>query len=196
MFSQIVPSSRNFGILVTLCYISIHCLRYTVCLSQSPVRGILAHMSAEHAGSEVIVGLSSEEDMFCLAVIEYSGNLGMAYQSVWPDTRAPLAQARELMLRSGIQERISELNGSIKDAALCTIESHLSELAVIRDLSKSMGNVKVALAAEQARGTVSGHYKSKGENTPDPVNATHLEKLASRLQNMLPAPQMVEVVNG
>ena len=125
--------------------------------------------------------LSTQEDSFCMAVIEYSGNLKAAFISAYGDcSSTPAAQAKILMQRPEIAARINELNSSIKESALITIESHLVELANIRDIAKALGAVKVALGAEEARGKVSGLYLGKMD-VPVAKDIDHLAALADRL---------------
>lgn len=107
--------------------------------------------------------LTTFEDTFVLAVIEYGGNLGKAYRSVWGDkVNNAAAKARMLMQKPEIIARITELTNAVFEGALMSLGSHLVELADIRDLAKVQGNLKVALNAEQSRGQVAGFYKEKG----------------------------------
>jgi hypothetical protein len=155
-------------------------------------------MDAQDVAAELIESLTSEEDLFCLSITEYNGNLGLAYTAVWPEAKSPLARAKQLFTQPRIQARLAQLAGAVQEHHLCSIESHMTELAIIRDMSKAMGNMKTAFSAEQARGTVAGFYRSKGENASVVVDNSHLEKLASRLTKMLPPPAFTEaiVVNG
>jgi hypothetical protein len=110
---------------------------------------------------DVLPALTSMEDSFCLMVIEYGGNLPRAYRAVYGDVTAPLARARELMARPEVALRIKDLTESVHENALISLGSHLMELAEIRDLGKVTANLKVALAAERARGEVAGFYAGK-----------------------------------
>ncbi len=113
------------------------------------------------------VRLDPLEDMFCLAVIEYGGNLKEAYKSVFgQDVHQPNAKARALMCRPEIAGRILDLTTAVQDNALISLGSHLVELAEIRDLAKFSGQLKVALNAEESRGKAAGLYVGKGESSP------------------------------
>jgi hypothetical protein len=117
----------------------------------------------------VLPSLTSEEDTFCLAVVEYGGNLKFAYQATFGQNVAnPAARARTLMARPEIVARTRELMGTITENALISIGSHLVELADIRDLAKATGQLKTALSAEEARGRVAGFYIGK-----DGANSKH-----------------------
>lgn len=118
--------------------------------------------------------LTSEEDTFCLAVIEYGGNLKLAWMSVFGDSsNTPAASARRLINRPEIALRIRELTDVVAENALISLGSHLVELADIRDLAKTTGQLKVALNAEEARGRVAGFYIGKeGANAKAPQGST------------------------
>jgi len=130
--------------------------------------------------------LSPAEENFVLAVIEYAGNLKAAWISVFGESSSPRARAHAMLLRPEISARYHELTKTVKDLSLVTLESHVSELAEIRDLAKVTGSLKVALAAERARGEAAGLYIGKmGQAAlpaPTPVpNESSLENLAHRL---------------
>jgi hypothetical protein len=115
---------------------------------------------------DVLPALTAMEDSFCLAVIEYNGNLSAAYKSVFGDVARPLASARGLMQRPEIIARVKSLTETVQEAVLVSMASHVTELADIRDLAKVQGNLKVALGAERARGEVAGLYIGKIGNAP------------------------------
>lgn len=119
--------------------------------------------------------LTLDEDTFCLAVIEYGGNLRRAFQEVWPDMSQPTARARALLARREIEVRIQDLTGSVAEQSLISLGSHMIELAEIRDLAKNQGNTKDALAAEVQRGKVAGFYVGKGDSAPPARKPGELE---------------------
>lgn len=129
--------------------------------------------------------LTQEEDTFALAVIEYGGNLASAYRAAFgKDVDMPAARGKALMNKAAIALRVRELSDNIGDAALVSLGAHLQELADIRDLSKVTGQLKVALAAEQARGEVVGLYKeARGTNNKAAVvaNITFVSKHDSNI---------------
>lgn len=102
--------------------------------------------------------LNPDEDSFCLAVIEFGGNLAAAYRAVYDDGSRPIAKAQELISRPEIAVRIKELQQLTNEHALISLGSHMLELAQIRDLAKETGQLKVALSAETNRGKVAGFY--------------------------------------
>lgn len=126
--------------------------------------------------------LSPDEDNFALAVVEYSGNVRAAYTSVYGEDRNATARGKALMALPHIAARIAELNGTVRESALISVESHLVELANIRDLAKATGSLKVALAAERSRGEVAGFYVTRvQENLPQAPGVDRLTRLADRL---------------
>lgn len=109
--------------------------------------------------------LTSEEDTFCMAVIEYGGNLGAAYRGAFGKQKksvgSPIARAQELINRPEIALRIKKLAEATQEHALISLGSHLLQLAVLRDKSTKVGDMRTALAAEVKRGEVAGFYKDK-----------------------------------
>lgn len=116
--------------------------------------------------------LTNQEDSFALAVIEYGGNLGAAFKSVFgPDAANPAARARLLLMRPEVAKRINELTVAIEEHALISLGSHLQKLAEIRDQAMLSDQLKVALGAETKRGEVAGFYAGKtGTNAPKDPN--------------------------
>lgn len=111
--------------------------------------------------------LSTEEDTFALAVIEYGGNLGAAYRAAFGENATlPVAKAKELLTRPEVAKRVHELTIITEESALISLGSHLVELANIRDLSKENKQFKVALDAEKARGEAVGIGGKQGPINP------------------------------
>lgn len=114
--------------------------------------------------------LSATDDDFCLAIIEYGGNLGAAYRAVFgPDVNNATAKARQMVTRPEIAKRINALQRSVDDTALISIGAHMDQLAQIRDHATLLNMPKVALEAEKSRGVVAGYYKDK---VPTPEGGT------------------------
>lgn len=118
----------------------------------------------------VVASLTREDDSFCLAVIEYAGNLGAAYRAVWPDESYPLAKAREKLARPEIAARVNQLAAVQDEHAGISLGSHLAQLANIRDMAVAKDQFKVALSAELSRAAAMGvglankPMKPAGEN--------------------------------
>lgn len=103
--------------------------------------------------------LSVDEDSFALAYIEHGGNVAQAFRDVFGmEVSSPTARGQALLAKPQVVARINELSTAVKDSALVSAGIHLQELAVIRDLAKHQGQLKVALQAERNRGEVAGLY--------------------------------------
>ena len=117
----------------------------------------------------IVANLTREDDTFCLAVIEYAGNLGAAYRAVWPDEAYPVAKARQLLARPEIAHRVNQLAAIQDEHAGMSLGSHLQQLANIRDLAVAKENFKVALDAENSRFAAIQSTK-KPAKSDDPEN--------------------------
>lgn len=104
--------------------------------------------------------LSQDEEAFALAVVECTGNVGAAYRMVFgPDAPFPLSRGKELLGLPAVALKIKQITDSVQEASLISVGAHLDELAVIRDLAKLRGELKVALGAERSRGEAVGIYQ-------------------------------------
>ena len=65
--------------------------------------------------------LSTEDDSFAMAVVEFGGNLRAAYQSVFGEDPYATARAKGLMARPEVAARVHELQHTIKDSQLISI---------------------------------------------------------------------------
>lgn len=145
-------------------------------LTRVYARDTLAYMSElvipiEENALAVIPKCTEDEATFALAVIEANGNIAAAFRMAFGvDVDFPLAHGKEMLCRPQVALKIKELTDSIQDASLISVGAHLHELADIRDLAKSTGQLKTALAAERARGEAVGIYQkhdaqAKGKGT-------------------------------
>lgn len=120
-----------------------------------PARGTLTPMDVQ------LPALSNQDDSFALAVIEYGGNLGAAWRSVFGETENAASKARLAITRPEIAKRIHELTKACEENALISLGSHLTMLAEIRDQARLLNMPKAALDAEVKRGEAAGFYHSK-----------------------------------
>lgn len=101
-----------------------------------------------------------EEATFALAITECNGNVAAAYRMTFgPDAQYPLSRGTELLTRPQVAFKIKDITERIQDAALISVGAHLMELADIRDLAKTTGQLKTALNAERTRGEAGGIYR-------------------------------------
>lgn len=119
--------------------------------------------------TDIVPILTTDEDTFCLAVIECGGNLPAAYRQVFGDVSNAGAKARLLIQRPEIAKRVQALTVAVEEHALVSLGSHLIKLAEIRDLAMGTAQLKVALAAETKRGEAAGFYAGK---VADPKKAS------------------------
>ena len=122
--------------------------------------------------STELAPLSLLDDSFCLAVVEFEGNLGAAYRAVFGDNAvSPTAKARELLCRPEIAKRVNQLSRAVDEDALISLGSHLSALARLRDEAARMGQIKAAVTAEVKRGEAAGLYaKHLPKGAADDIN--------------------------
>lgn len=113
--------------------------------------------------------LTPEQDLFAMAMADARGNIAVAYTMAFgPGIPFPVARGTKLLNLPQVAAKIIEYQVVIRESALIDISGHLIELADIRDLAKSSGQLKTALAAERTRGEVVGLYDNfqKGKAAP------------------------------
>jgi phage terminase small subunit len=113
-------------------------------------------------------GLTPKQEAFCLAYV-LSGNATEAYkQAGYSDgmaTKTASEAASRLLKNSKVVARLAELRAPAAEAAVMTIAGHLDDLKDLRDMAKQEGKYSAAVAAEVARGKVSGFYVEKVEHS-------------------------------
>lgn len=127
--------------------------------------------------------LTTEEQTFCLAVVESSGNIAAAYKMTYGEgAQFPLAKGKELLCKPAVALKIRDITAKVEEASLISVGAHLDQLAKIRDLSITTGQLKVAYSAERSRGEAVGIYqkhdannKGKGNNNVQ-INVTMASK--------------------
>ena len=73
--------------------------------------------------------------------------------------------ASRLLKNSEVIARLAELRAPAAEKAGITLDSHLAELADLRDKAKDARQFSAAIAAEIARGKASGVHVEKTEST-------------------------------
>lgn len=114
------------------------------------------------------MALTAKQEAFCLAFIE-TGNATESYRlagysSSMADKTAGEAASR-LLKNSKVIARLAELRAPAAEKAGITLDSHLAELADLRDKAKDARQFSAAIAAEIARGKASGVHVEKTEST-------------------------------
>ncbi len=72
--------------------------------------------------------------------------------------------ASKLMSDAKVAQRVQELRAPIIQKAQITLESHLEELATLRELAKDGNQLSAAISAEIARGKAAGVHIEKTEH--------------------------------
>lgn len=112
--------------------------------------------------------LTPKQENFCLAYLE-SGNASDAYRKAYDASSMTDASvnraAKELMDNPKITSRIEILRAPVVEQAKMTVLGHLADLKELRDMARDDGKWGPAIAAEIARGKVSGFYVEKTEHS-------------------------------
>lgn len=125
--------------------------------------------------------LTLKQEKFCLAYIK-TGNATEAYRQTYSTANTKPASmnriAAKLMDNVNIISRIKEIRAPIIEKAQMTLESHLTDLMLLRNLATQKNQIAAAITAEIARGKAAG---------------IHIEKSQVNLNNLNP---MVIIRNG
>lgn len=108
--------------------------------------------------------LTAKEERFCIEFakgVNASDAYRVAYnaKNMKPETINNKAYA--LLKKGGIRARIDELKAPVIEKAQITLESHLKELAKIRDAAFKDKEYSAATTAETNRGKAAGLYTTK-----------------------------------
>lgn len=110
------------------------------------------------------LNLTPKQERFCIEYLK-DGNASEAYRRAYsPPKSAPATinrDAHDLIHHPKIVARLEELQAPIRNAAQLTVESHLEELARLRQLALLSEKHGAAITAEMARGKVAGFYIEK-----------------------------------
>jgi hypothetical protein len=111
--------------------------------------------------------LTSKQENFCHAFIEL-GNASDAYRAAYDAAKmskeAVYVEASKLLSHPKISLRIEELRQPAVEAAQMTLEGHLADLKMMRDLALSEKQYSAAINAETQRGKAAGFYITRTEN--------------------------------
>ena len=118
--------------------------------------------------------LTSKQENFCHAFIEL-GNASDAYRAAYNAEKmsqeAVYVEASKLLSHPKISLRIDELRQPAVEAAQMTLEGHLADLKMMRDLALSEKQYSAAINAETQRGKAAGFYVVKTENKTELTGA-------------------------
>ena len=111
-------------------------------------------------------GLTEKQEKFCrIYATEDVTRTDAARQAGYTETTAPIAGSRFLNGRDypHILVRIAEIKEELSRKYEVTFDSHIRQLAKIRDMALEKGNYTAAVAAEKSRGQAGGLYISRSE---------------------------------
>ncbi|SRR6266404_1011053 len=124
--------------------------------------------------------LTPKQEAFCIAYIE-TGNASEAYRRAYdagkmkPETIN--RNAKVLVDNNKIAARLTEIRKPSLEMAQVTLAEHLRDLKRLRDLAEASEKYGPAVAAEMARGKVSGLYVEKVEHSGSvTINATSTDE--------------------
>jgi phage terminase small subunit len=141
--------------------------------------------------------LTIKQENFCLEYIK-TGNASEAYRQSYNAEKMQEAtvsrKAKELMDNGKITAKLEELRKPVIQAAQITLESHLTELANLRDAARGAGQMSAAVTAEVARGKAAGFYVERKEVTfkPAQLNDSELMREMATLAKELNLPAMLD----
>ena len=108
--------------------------------------------------------LTPKQEKFCLEFIQ-CGYAAEAYRRAYsaekmkPET--VWNSAYKLMENGEVKARVQELRETAAQKAIVTLESHLADLARLRDLAEEDGQFSAAITAEISRGKAVGLYTER-----------------------------------
>jgi len=101
------------------------------------------------------------------------------------------AQGSALLRRNPlVANYIIDLLKKEQERAAVSMESHLTELSLLRDEARDSGQISSAISAEVSRGRAAGLYVEKKEVTVSKVETMSDDELMSRLKELLDGSNM------
>ena len=121
------------------------------------------------------MGLTPRQDLFARLVAEGKSQAD-AYREAYPKSqkwtdRAVWVKASALANSDKVAVRVSNLRQEAQERSVLTLETHLNELELLREMAKEQGNLNAAIQAEISRGKATGLYVTKVEvdDAPHPT---------------------------
>jgi hypothetical protein len=108
---------------------------------------------------------TAKQEAFCVAYVGCM-DATKAYRQVYdvsPDTKPSVVRnlAYKVMCKPVVEARITELRGQAARVGLVTLETHLADLARLRDMAEQDGQFSAAISAEISRGKAVGLYTER-----------------------------------
>ena len=121
------------------------------------------------------MGLTQAQENFARLYVEL-GNAAEAYRQAYPKSQkwkdqSVWAKSSALVNSDKVSIRVSKLRHEAKERSVITLETHLNELELLREMAKEQGNLNAAIQAEVSRGKAKGLYVTKVEvdDAPHPT---------------------------
>lgn len=108
--------------------------------------------------------LTPKQENFCLEFIQ-CGNAAEAYRRAYSAEKMKPETVRnnayKLLCDNDISTMVESLRNQAAQKAMVTLESHLADLARLRDLAEEDGQFSAAITAEISRGKAVGLYTER-----------------------------------
>jgi phage terminase small subunit len=131
------------------------------------------------------MALTQKQETFALSYVE-TGNASEAYRRAYDaDEMKPASihvKACQLLANGKVRLRVNELQAAAAQKAQITLESHLRDLADLRDQAREARQFSAAITAEVARGKASGVHVEKTESTVTGANGGPLQMVSMTAQ--------------
>ena len=126
---------------------------------------------------------------FAFAIMEYAGNVQMAYASVFGGnhTRTPVEAIALMRSHPLVIQRLRELQTLENDVEIVSKTVFVAQTAMIRDAAMAQGAVKVALQAHTLIGDVAGFVKQKEQQK----TSEGLSVVVNLVGQNVPPPQVI-----
>lgn len=120
--------------------------------------------------------LTQAQENFARLYVEL-GNAAEAYRQAYPKSQkwqdqSVWAKASAALKADKVSIRVSKLRQEAQAKTIITLESHLNELELLREMAKEQGNINAAIQAEVSRGKAKGLYVTKVEMDDTPLPTT------------------------
>lgn len=135
----------------------------------------LSEMALSSACEVFFPGLTGRQNIFLREFLCNGGVAAQAYRLAYDTRNANEGTVRNAACRLLSNKKIKAALALVRKEAVkslsCGLEDHLRELAVLRDMAKSSGDIKAAIAAEVARGKAAGLYVERTQQMPPAMSA-------------------------
>jgi phage terminase small subunit len=114
-----------------------------------------------------VPGLTPKQEAFATAVAS-GKNQSEAYREAYDAGKMKPSSvnvnASKLMADAKVAQRVAELRKPVAEKAQITLESHLRDLMMLRNIAVKEKQISAAIAAEIARGKAAGVHVEKTES--------------------------------